>query len=56
MPILSHEVIVADVVYPTVLLAFGRSIALSFNDGGMHSERASGINQDILQSESSGRG
>jgi len=28
MPTLSHEVIVADVVYPTVLLAFGRGISL----------------------------
>ena len=28
MPTLSHEVIVADVVYPAVLLAFGRIIAL----------------------------
>jgi len=28
VPTLSHEVIVADVVYPAVLLAYGRSIAL----------------------------
>jgi len=28
MPILFHEVIVADVVYPTVLLVFDRNIAL----------------------------
>ena len=28
MPTLPHEVIVADVVYPAVLLAYGRSIAL----------------------------
>ena len=28
VPTLPHEVIVADVVYPTVLLAYGRSIAL----------------------------
>ena len=28
MPTLSHEAIVADVVYPTVLLAFGQGIAL----------------------------
>ena len=28
VPTLPHEVIVADVVYPTVLLAYGKSIAL----------------------------
>ena len=28
MPTLPHEVIVADVVYPAVLLAYGKSIAL----------------------------
>ena len=28
MPTLSHEAIVADVVYPVVLLVFGRGIAL----------------------------
>jgi len=30
MPILPHEVIVADVAYPTVLLAHGRSLSLLF--------------------------
>ena len=28
LPTLPHEVIVADIVYPAVLLAYGRSIAL----------------------------
>jgi len=28
VPTLPHEVIIADVVYPTVLLAYGKSIAL----------------------------
>ena len=28
VPILPHEVIITDVVYPTVLLAYGKSIAL----------------------------
>ena len=28
VPTLPHEVIVADVVYPVVLLSYGRSIAL----------------------------
>jgi len=28
VPTLSHEVIIAEVVYPTVLLAYGKSIAL----------------------------
>ena len=53
VPTLFYEVIVADVVYPAILLTFNRNIALFSTM--VHSESASGINQDVLQSRSSGR-
>ena len=53
MPILSHDVIVTDVV--SVLLVFDRNIAFLLAMVRVHSERALGIDQDILQSRSPSR-
>ena len=46
VPTLPHEVIVTDVVYSAVLLAYDRNIALL--PAMVGSERASGIDPDIL--------
>ena len=42
VPTLPHEVIVADVVYPTVLLAYGKSIALLLANGCRNSKWVTG--------------
>jgi len=47
VPTLPHEVIVADVVYPAVLLAYGKSISLPRN-GGWDPEWVARANEEFL--------